>query len=359
MITVHLKERSYQIIAGSGVLASLGRRCAAADLGSDAFCVTDPFVKARYGKIISSSLSRAGLASTFFVAPSGEKSKSFDECRCLLEALARFDKNKRVFVVAAGGGVVGDLAGFCAAVYKRGVAYVQVPTTLLAQVDSSIGGKTAIDLKHGKNLVGAFFQPKLVLSDVSLLASLNRRQFASGMAETVKYGVISDPRLFGLLERKAGTLQSGASRELVPIIAACSRIKAGIVEKDERDETGKRIILNFGHTLGHALEAAHGYGGYTHGEAVAIGMACACDLSRRLGLLDAESAGRIERLLTSFGLPVKMRPVAFRAIAEPYLRDKKFKGKSRFVLLSKIGSPRVVEDVPLSLVREVVASRMV
>ncbi len=356
-IPVRLGDRSYRIVIGDKILTSLGARCAALAIGNAAFIVTNPYVLSKYGKQIGDSVSRAKLERAFFTVPAGEKSKSFEHARRLLETLARFDKGKRAFIVAAGGGVTGDLAGFCAAVYKRGIPYVQVPTTLLAQVDSSIGGKTAIDLALGKNLVGAFYQPRLVLSDMSVLSSLDLRQFASGMAEALKYGCISDPRLFSLIEREADDLCPSSSRKLESIVASCSAIKARVVEKDERDDRGVRVILNFGHTIGHALETAAGYGTYTHGEAISIGMACACDISVRKGLLDPAVAARIEGTLKRLGLPVKAKRIPFSAIAGPYMRDKKFKGKSRFVLLERIGKTRVVEGIPLELVKEVWQAR--
>ncbi|MGE5307605.1 MAG: 3-dehydroquinate synthase [Deltaproteobacteria bacterium] len=350
-ISVELKDRSYRILVGRQILASLGGHCRRLGLGTDAFCVTNPTVKARYGKRAADSLRKAGFGVETVTVADSEKSKSFAVCSRLLGELARFDRQKRVFIVALGGGVVGDLAGFSAAIYKRGIPYVQVPTTLLAQVDSSIGGKTAVDLPEGKNLAGSFYQPRLVLSDISLLASLDARQISSGMAEAVKYGIISDPVLFSLIEKKgAGPLER--------IVAACSRIKAGIVSRDEREAKGLRVILNFGHTVGHALEAASGYSRYAHGEAVSVGMACACDISVRLGMLDGKAAGRIERVLTRLGLPTSFRGTSPGSLMGPLLRDKKFKGKNRFVLLRAIGSPEVVEDVPIDLVRDVVEKRV-
>lgn len=355
-IVVRLKDRSYPIVIGKGVMGSLGARCRAAGLGTDAFCVTNPVVNARFGRALEASLRGAGFGTARALLADSEKSKSFDSCNRLLSAMARYDRRKRLFVVALGGGVVGDTAGFCAAVYKRGIPYVQVPTTLLAQVDSAIGGKTAIDLAQGKNLVGAFYQPRLVLSDIAALASLPARQLSAGLAEAVKYGIISDPGLFLLLEKK-GFCAAGDPAALERVVAACSAIKARIVEKDERDENDVRIILNFGHTVGHAIEAASGYGRYTHGEAVAIGMACACDISTGMGLLDNRVARRIEMCLRGLRLPVGFTGIAPDKVIEPLLRDKKFRGGSRFVLLERIGSPRIVEGVPLDLVRDVLRKR--
>ena len=355
-INVNLKERSYPIVIGRGLLGSLGRRCRVAGLGTDAFCVSNPRVYKLYGRALESSLRAAGFGVARALVADSEKSKSFASCSRLLSQMARADRRKRLFVVALGGGVVGDTAGFCAAVYKRGIPYVQVPTTLLAQVDSAIGGKTAIDLAQGKNLVGAFYQPRLVLSDVAALGSLPARQICAGMAEAVKYGIIRDPGLFSLLE-KEGIGAGGDSALLERIVVACSSVKARIVEKDERDDKGVRIILNFGHTVGHAIEAACGYGRYSHGEAVSIGMACACDISTGMGLLDNAVARRIEICLRELRLPVSFKGIAPGKIIEPLLRDKKFRGSNRFVLLEKIGSPIVVDNVPLDLVRDALRKR--
>jgi len=355
-IVVHLEGRSYPIVIGAGAMSSLGARCRAAGLGTDAFCVSNPAVNARFGRALEASLRGAGFGIERVLLADSEKSKSFDSCRRLLSAMARCDSRKRLFVVALGGGVVGDTAGFCAAVYKRGIPYVQVPTTLLAQVDSAIGGKTAIDLPQGKNLVGAFYQPRLVLSDIAALASLPGRQISAGLAEAVKYGIIRDPGLFALLEKKGFSAGSDPAA-LARVVAACSTIKARIVEKDERDDHDVRIVLNFGHTVGHAIEAASGYGRYTHGEAVSIGMACACDISTGMGVLDNRTARRIEMCLRGLRLPVSFKGIAPAKVIEPLLRDKKFKGNNRFVLLERIGVPRIVEDVPLDLVRDVLRKR--
>jgi 3-dehydroquinate synthase len=359
MIKVFSQNHAYGIEIGRGLLSSLGRYCSRLSVGKDAFIVTNARVKRAYGGICALSLKEAGFTVSFCLVGDSEKSKSLAVCGKVLERLAGFDRGKRPFIVALGGGVVGDLAGFCAAVYKRGIPYVQVPTTLLAQVDSSIGGKTAVDLKAGKNLAGAFYPPRLVVTDVELLASLPRRQLVSGMAEVVKYGVISDPGLFRRLEADSSKILAGGLKELEYCVERCARIKAAIVSRDEREEKGLRTILNFGHTVGHAVEAASCYSGITHGEAISIGMACACSLSVRLGLLDGANAARVENALRLYGLPVMAgNTLTPRLIIEPLFRDKKFKGKNRFVLLRDIGRPVIVDDVSPELIREVVRARI-
>jgi 3-dehydroquinate synthase len=258
-------------------------------------------------------------------------------------------------LVETAGGVIGDLAGFVAAVYKRGVPYVQIPTTLLAQIDSAIGGKVAIDLSVGKNLAGAFYQPKLVLSDVKFLTTLDQRQIRNGLAEAVKYGVILDQKLFAYLEKNSAQFLSLDKRVLTKVVEECSRIKAGVVSKDERETKGLRMILNFGHTLGHALENAGGYHRFHHGEAVALGMRMAAYISCRKGMLKAGQAKRLNDLLTLIGLPQTFKGVAQKKILDAMHHDKKFvAGKNRFVLARNIGSVQVVSDVALSLIQEAI-----
>jgi 3-dehydroquinate synthase len=269
-------------------------------------------------------------------------------------------KKKRPFIAVVGGGVAGDLGGFVASVYKRGVPYVQIPTTLLAQVDSSIGGKTAIDLPAAKNLIGAFYQPRLVLSDVSVLKSLPRREVTSGLAEIIKYGVIKDRQLFCRVEDGLGDLLSLNEKTLEGIISRCGSIKAGIVERDEFDRKGCRAILNYGHTIGHAIEAASGYGGrYSHGEAVALGMLVANAIAVKIGLLKEADADRIGSLIARAGLPTAIRGLSPKVIYESHLHDKKFEGrKNRFILPVSIGRVRVVEGVRRDVIEASIRERV-
>jgi 3-dehydroquinate synthase len=352
-IKVNLGARSYPIHIGAGILRQAGRLVAAQAVGSDAYIITNPLIQKKYACVLLSSLRSAGISVRVKCIADTEKSKSLATAAAVLEDLARFDLKKRPFIVALGGGVVGDLAGFVAAIYKRGIPYIQIPTTLLAQVDSSIGGKTAVDLPEGKNLVGAFYQPKAVIVDVSLLKSLDKRQLRQGMAEVIKYGLIRDLRLFGYVEKNIKLILSGNTQALAYIVGRCAAIKADIVSRDERDERSIRIILNFGHTIGHAIEAAGRYGAYGHGEAVALGMLAAADISRQMKMLDAKSQERITQMILSAGLPVKLRGVSLQKIISVHYRDKKFVGgKNRFVLLQSIGKAKVVENVSLRIIKK-------
>lgn len=329
------------------------------NLGNCAYIITNAGIKRRYGTSLKKSLRKARLEVKFKLIPDTEESKSLKTAYSVIEDLTSIDRNKRIFIIALGGGVVGDLAGFVASVYKRGIAYVQVPTTLLAQVDSAIGGKTAVDLREGKNLVGAFYQPRLVASDVGILASLPLKQIRAGLAEVIKYGIISDAALFTYLEKNYKKILNADPAALEFIVSRCSNIKANIVERDERETRGIRTVLNFGHTLGHAIEAAGGYKGYNHGEAVALGLLLASDISVRMGLSDQGAAKRIEDLVRKVGLPVTICKMSFKRIVKAHYRDKKFIGvRNRFVLLKEIGRTKIVTDVPLAVIKEALMARM-
>jgi 3-dehydroquinate synthase len=354
-IKVNLGKRSYKIIIGSGILSRLGADLRRLNIGTDAFIVTNSFLKNKYGLKLSQVLSAAGFRCHFKLVADSEKSKSIKTASSVIKELAEFDQKKKVFIVAFGGGVIGDLAGFVASVYKRGIRYIQVPTTLLAQVDSAIGGKTAVDLDSGKNLVGAFYQPSLVFSEVDFLKSLDLTQLRSGMAEVIKYAAIKDRKLFSLLEIKYSKVMRRDPATLEAIIYTCSRIKADIVSRDEKETSGLRSILNFGHTIGHAIEAAGGYKGYNHGQAVALGMAAAVDLSNKLGLINAKLALRIKALIKLYGLPVKIKGLSQDKIIRAHYHDKKFSGKeNKFILLNGIGKPRIVRNIKLDLIKEVI-----
>jgi len=352
---VNLGKRSYRIVIGGGILYQLGGYLKKLDIGTDAFIITNAFLKNKYSVKLLQVLSGSGFNCHFKLVADSEKSKSIETAGRVIKELARFDQNKKVFIIAFGGGVVGDLAGFVASVYKRGISYVQIPTTLLAQVDSAIGGKTAVDLDLGKNLVGAFYQPRLVFSEVNFLKSLDIMQVRCGMAEVIKYAVIKDQKLFSFLENKYQQVLQRDPVTLAIIIHACSRIKAGIVCKDELETLGLRSMLNFGHTIGHAIEAAGGYKGYNHGQAVSLGMIVAIDLSKRLGLIDAKSVLRIRNLIKLYGLPIKIKGVKVAKIIRAHYHDKKFSGKeNKFVLIGGIGKPRIVRNIKLDLIKEAV-----
>jgi 3-dehydroquinate synthase len=355
-VKVNLGKRSYQIIIGSSILDQLGPCLKRLELGTDAFIITNAFLKKKYGLRLIQVLSASGFNCHFKLVADSEKSKSIKTAGLVIKELAKFDQKKKVFIIAFGGGVVGDLAGFVAAVYKRGISYVQVPTTLLAQVDSAIGGKTAVDLELGKNLVGAFYQPRLVFSETEFLKSLDLAQVRCGMAEVIKYAIIQDPGLFSFLENKYRKIMQRDLAALEIIIYACSRIKAGIVSRDEKEVLGLRSLLNFGHTIGHAIETAGGYQGYSHGQAVSLGMIAAVDLSHKLGLIDENLVLRVRNLIKLYGQPVKIKGVIMSRIVRAHYHDKKFSGReNKFVLLSGIGKPKIVRNIRLDLIKEVIA----
>lgn len=353
-IRVHLKERSYDIVIGYGVIKDLGTILKRLGIGKDAVVITNRPLFHLYKKALEKSVKSRDLSIRFEIIPDSEKAKSSPVLTNILDRISAYDIHREIFIAAFGGGVVGDLAGFVAAVYKRGVPYVQIPTTLLGQVDSAIGGKVAIDLPIAKNLIGAFYQPRLVLSDIVLLRSLSMLQIKNGLSEIIKYGVIRDRVLFEFLEADYKKVLSLDRDALEFIVSRSSRIKADVVEKDEFDKKGVRVILNYGHTIGHAIEAASGYSKkFRHGEAVAIGMIGAARISSMLGLLKKEDANRIEALIRNTGLPTRIKSLKFLKIYEALLHDKKFiHRKNRFVLPIAIGNVKVVEGVPDRIVRD-------
>ncbi len=352
-IRVHLKDRSYDILIGRGLIEKCGGLLRSIGIGRDAFVITNKGILSRYGRPLEKSLKKSGFSVRFGLVPDSEKAKTTEVAVRLINRLSAYDKNKELFIIAFGGGVIGDLSGFVAAVYKRGVPYGHIPTTLLAQVDSAIGGKVAVDLAVAKNLVGAFYQPKMVISDTSLIKTLPSRQVKNGLAEVIKYGVIKDRRLFEFLESNCSRILKSDAEALEYVVTRSSQIKAEIVEKDEFDRKGVRAVLNYGHTIGHAVEAACGYSKrYNHGEAVAIGMAAAADIALELGMLARDEAVRIKQLIKKSGLPTGLKGLSFSKIYKAHLHDKKFiHRKNRFVLPAKIGRVKVVEGVPDEVVR--------
>src|SRR5690348_17028207 len=356
VVPVALGSRSYDIVIGRGVVATLGARIAALRPAAKAFIVSDKNVAVHAMAAAQTALKRANVASSEMVVAPGESSKSYHVLEQLCEAILDAQIERGDLIVALGGGVIGDLAGFAAAVVRRGLDYVQVPTTLLAQVDSSVGGKTAIDSRHGKNLIGAFHQPVLVLADTALLDTLPPRQFRAGYAEVVKYGLIGDAGFFAWLEANWRELFAGGPAREHAIAVSC-RMKAAIVGRDER-EVGERALLNLGHTFGHALEAAAGFSDrLLHGEAIALGMALAFAFSAKRGLLPAAEAERVERHLAAVGLPIHVssvpggRPGADR-LMELIAQDKKVKrGRLTFILARGIGASFIAPDVDAAEVR--------
>lgn len=339
IVKVPLKDRSYDIQIGAGLLAHLGRECARLKLGERCAIITDSNVGRRYAKPAYESLLRAGFNPSLVTVTPGETAKSLKSVGQCYDQLARHRLERKSFILALGGGVVGDLAGFVAASYLRGVAFVQAPTTLLAQVDSSVGGKVGVNLKAGKNLVGAFYQPRIVVCDLDTLRTLPEREFRAGLAEVIKYGIIFDGDLFARLERDLPKLLRRESRPLMDVVARCCEIKAEVVGQDET-ESGLRAILNFGHTIGHGLEAISSYGKYLHGEAISIGQVAAARLSCKLSGLTTVDNSRIKELFRKAGLPTEVKISAGQKtkLFNAMKLDKKVSdGEIKFVLAKRIG----------------------
>ncbi|HZP43927.1 MAG TPA: 3-dehydroquinate synthase [Candidatus Binatia bacterium] len=344
-VLVDLGERAYAVVVGEDVLDDVGRRTAALGFAGRAGLVTSERVGALYAARVVASLRAAGLDPVVVTMPDGEEHKTLARLGTVQDRLLAAGLDRRSPVVALGGGVVTDLAGFAAATLLRGLPTVLVPTTLVGQVDAAIGGKTAVNHAQGKNLIGVFHQPRLVLADVGVLATLSAREFAAGLAEVVKYGAIGNAELFRGLETDLDAVLGRDPGRLAPVVAACSRQKAAVVVEDEREERGGRAVLNFGHTVGHALEAATGYRRFLHGEAVAIGMVAAARISARLGRCGAEVGDRIARLLMRAGLPTEIPGnVSREALVDAVQRDKKSRGgRIRFVCIEEIGRTGFVD----------------
>lgn len=364
-LTVHvaLGERSYDIVLGSRGLAEFAATLSAWMVqhgqtdGGSAFVVTDRNVERPHAEAVRNSLVAAGWKCDTATLDAGEPTKSLAETADLYDRLVAMKADRKTVVVAVGGGVIGDLAGFVAATYNRGIPFVQVPTTLLAQVDSSVGGKVGINHPQGKNLIGAFYQPLGVFIDTALLNTLPVRDYRSGLAEVIKYGVILDAPFFEFLEQHVAELNARDAETLRQVVARCCRLKADVVEQDEFERTGLRAVLNYGHTFAHAFEALCGYGELLHGEAVAIGMVYASHLAEKLGRIDVSLTARQVALLRGVGLPTRL-PESARLDNEQILDrmrlDKKtVGGKLRFVLPTRLGHVELVSAVPEETVRNV------
>jgi 3-dehydroquinate synthase len=338
VVHVAVDESGYDAHIGAGVLAELGTRIMALAPLGPVVIVTNPTVRALYGAAVESSLAGCGIGARIVEIPDGEQYKTLETLELIFDAALSSGADRSSVIVALGGGVVGDLAGFAAASLFRGVRLYMVPTTLLAQVDSSVGGKTGVNRPHGKNLVGAFHQPRGVLADTSTLATLSDREYRAGLAEVVKYGVILDKDLFDLLERESERVLARDEALLVEIVERCIAIKARVVERDER-EAGLRRLLNFGHTVGHAIEKVTGYTRFLHGEAVAMGMVAAAKLSEQLGACESGVASRIERLLQALELPATISgDLGRQSLVDAVAFDKKVSGdKVIFVVVERIG----------------------
>lgn len=359
-VKVPLGKRSYSIFIGGGLLPRLGKECARLGLGARCAVISDTTVAPKYARVAINSLRAAGFDPVLVTVPAGESAKRMRNVEACLEQLAAHRLERKSFIVALGGGVVGDLAGFVAATYLRGIPFVQVPTTLLAQVDSSVGGKTGVNLKAGKNLVGAFYQPKLVLCDLDTLRTLPKRELRAGLAEVIKYGIIYDEALFERLENRLERLLELDVRLLTEVVARCCEIKAEVVSQDET-ESGLRAILNFGHTIGHAIENSIGYGKYLHGEAISIGQVMAAQLSCEMLGLCGGCAERIRDLFRRAGLPTEIRLTSAqrtKLLAAMMLDKKVSDGEIKFVLAEEIGKVVWGQKVPQELVDQVLGAQL-
>ena len=354
-VRVELGARSYDIVIGSGILRIAAERVGPRLSMTHAVIITDENVHTPHAINVAEGLADSGAAVDLIVVDAGETSKSAPTADRLWNQLLECNTDRGSVIVAVGGGVIGDLAGFVAATYTRGVALVQIPTTLLAQVDSSVGGKVAINLPAAKNMVGAFWQPAAVVIDTRVLSSLPQREYRAGLGEIVKYGVIQDADFFNYLEQNVDQILAREDSVLQHVVARCCQLKADVVQEDEREESGRRAILNYGHTFGHALEAATRYQELLHGEAVAIGMLCASRLAESLELVDGDFTARQRDLLSAFGLPVEVPAVDLGDVLDAMQRDKKVAhGKLRFVLPTRMGHVQLVEGVEPDLIQAAV-----
>lgn len=359
-IPVALASRSYEVLVGHALLAETCEHLPDLARYSMVFLVADAAIETSYGVVLKEHFLQAGVKLQTLTIPSGEQSKRFEQLEDLLESILTHQPDRHCCLIALGGGVVGDLVGLAASLLLRGVDFIQIPTTLLAMVDSSVGGKTAINSRSGKNLIGAFYQPKAVLEDIDLLTTLPRRELLAGYAEVAKYGALGDEVFFTWLEEHAEAALGGEAAPLQRMIAQCVAMKAAIVAEDER-EGGRRALLNFGHTIGHALEAESGYGSaLLHGEAVAMGMAFAFRLANHLGICAAQHTSRLETHLARMGLPVHPHALHEAWNQERLLRhcfaDKKAEHQRlTFVLPRALGDCTVVKAVPADAVREALA----
>lgn len=348
-IPVLLKTSPYEIVVGDGILDRTGEFAAQVLNAKKCGLITDSNVAPLYAAIVANSLEDRGIQTTTIVLPAGEKSKSLGQTEAVCDQLIAAGLDRGAFVAALGGGVVGDLTGFVASIYYRGIPYIQVPTTVVAQVDSSIGGKTGVNSGGGKNLIGSFHQPALVVTDPATLSSLPKREFDEGLAEVIKHAVIRDAEMLDELEDIARI-------DLPSLVARNVKIKAKVVAEDEFEKEGIRALLNFGHTIGHAIENAAGYGRYLHGEAISLGLVAALNLSVKKADLSRAEADRILKLLQAFNLPVALpSDIPTEALMTALKRDKKFQaGEIRFVLTSRLGSAFVSKDVTETDLREAI-----
>jgi 3-dehydroquinate synthase len=356
-VRVELGERSYDILIGNNILQNIRGSLKSLGLSPKIAIVSNPTVYPLYGRVVANSLKKAGFDVLTVTIPDGEEYKDLLWVEHIYNMLLKAKLDRSSALVALGGGVIGDITGFTASTYMRGISYIQVPTTLLAQVDSSVGGKTGVNHKLGKNMIGTFWQPRLVWIDVSTLKTLPRREFLAGLAEVIKYGVIWDGKLFDFLEAGKKKILDLDRDSIMHIIKRSCEIKAEVVSRDER-ESGLRSILNFGHTVGHAIETATGYRRYLHGEAIAIGMCLEAKLSGNLKFTGNDKVRRIKSLIESYDLPSEIpADIDMKRILSSMELDKKaIAGELRFILPERIGKVRIQKGVPEKMIKEVLKS---
>lgn len=354
-IRVELGERSYDIVIGSNILDALGTSLEQFEFSRKIALISNPTVYGLYGDRVAKSLSAAGFELEEKIIPDGEEYKNLAWVQEIYEELLRARLDRKSALMALGGGVVGDITGFAASTYMRGIDYIQVPTTLLAQVDSSVGGKTGVNHALGKNMIGTFWQPRLVWIDIETLRTLPRREFLSGLAEVIKYGVIWDEGFFEFLEKNREKIMSLDKDSLIAVIRRSCEIKSEVVSMDER-ESGLRAILNYGHTIGHAVETATGYKKYLHGEAVAIGMCLEARLSHLAGLIDKKQVERVEALIASYELPFQLPgDIDLHSFFSSMQLDKKaVAGDIKFILPEKIGAVKIQGGIPPEEIRKLI-----
>jgi 3-dehydroquinate synthase len=348
----------YPVLVDTGVLNRVGEHAHKHLPRDTCVIIADSNVAPLFADRVKKSLVSAGFRPTLITIPAGEKSKTLEQVGAICDQMIAAGLDRQSFVVGLGGGMIGDISGFVAAIYHRGIPHIQIPTTLLAMVDSSIGGKTGVDTLDGKNLIGAFHQPSLVIDDLDVLKTLPRRQFNQGFAEIIKHAVIADAKMFEKVARASWPAAAGETHALLSLIKRNIQIKSGIVAKDKRDRTGQRALLNFGHTVGHAVERAGNYRKFLHGEAVSLGIVAACAISVKRAGLPTDQGATIVDLLERFGLPTRLPPKFPRKkILDALKFDKKFEtGKVRFIVTPRIGVAYVADNVTLADIRDAVKS---
>jgi 3-dehydroquinate synthase len=348
----------YPVLVDTGVLNRVGEHAHKHLPRDTCVIIADSNVAPLFADRVKKSLVSAGFRPTLITIPAGEKSKTLEQVGAICDQMIAAGLDRQSFVVGLGGGMIGDISGFVAAIYHRGIPHIQIPTTLLAMVDSSIGGKTGVDTLDGKNLIGAFHQPSLVIDDLDVLKTLPRRQFNQGFAEIIKHAVIAEAKMFEKVARASWPAAAGETHALLSLIKRNIQIKSGIVAKDKRDRTGQRALLNFGHTVGHAVERAGNYRKFLHGEAVSLGIVAACAISVKRAGLPTDQGATIVDLLERFGLPTRLPPKFPRKkILDALKFDKKFEtGKVRFIVTPRIGVAYVADNVTLADIRDAVKS---